>query len=130
MLNRLTPIVLVLGGLILVLVGALVTFTPQTMFEPNGIDIGADPNLLSEIRAPGGLLLVSGLIITLGGFKQSLRTFALSLSVLVYLSYGLTRVWSVIVDGAPAASIQGALAIELVVGLISLLCLRQATRAS
>ena len=40
-------------------IGGLLTFAPAVMFGLNGVDIGADPNLLSELRAPGVVLIAT-----------------------------------------------------------------------
>lgn len=50
---------------------------------------------------PGGLLVTSGLRILIGVFRPTLRSLALMLTVLIYGSFGLSRLLSCSLDGMP-----------------------------
>ena len=82
--------------------------------------LGNDPSLLSEIRAPGGLLATSALLILIGVFRQNLRSIALILTVLIYGSFGFSRLVSLVLDGIPSNSLLTATVIELVMAAIVL----------
>lgn len=98
-------------------------FVPHFFYAANGIALGEDPSLLSEVRASGGLLAGSGLLILLGAVRVSLRGLATTLVVLVYGSFGLSRLLGLTLDGLPSSGVIGAIAIELIVAAIGLVVL-------
>lgn len=106
-------ILLLISGSMLVFIGSMVLLNPLPFFAGNGVTLSSEPNLLSEIRAPGGLLMGTGLMVLLGAFRAGLRIPALALSTLVYGAYGSSRIFSLIVDGFPGSSLLGAAAIEM-----------------
>ena len=115
-----TPILLLTAALILLTIGSLVLFTPTTLYASNNVMLVQDPNLLSEIRAPGGLLFAGGLFVLASVFAPGLKRPALGLSTLFLLSYGLARLVSMHLDGMPSAILIAATAVELAVGLLCL----------
>jgi hypothetical protein len=52
----LTSIFLTVSGLLLLAIGSTILFVPHAFYASDGIVLGNNPSLLSEIRAPGGLL--------------------------------------------------------------------------
>lgn len=123
--DTIARITLTLAGLGLIVIGALLAFVPEMMFAPSGVVLGDNPGLLSEIRAPGGFLLVAGAAVFAASFAPALRGFGLALSAMIYLSYGVTRIFSVLIDGAPPAHLMQAMGVELFLGAVALgLCLR------
>ena len=114
-----TRVFLALSGTIAALIGLSVLFMPHAFFATNHITLGSDPNLMSEIRAPGGLLLASGVIMLCGAVMRSLIRAALLTGAVVFSMYGVSRLVSLAFDGMPSSSIFGALVIELVVGGIA-----------
>lgn len=110
-----TRIFLALSGLIGLIIGIAVLFLPHALFASNHVMLGADPNLLSEIRAPGGFLLMAGATIIYGAIKARLLRMALFLVAAVFGTYGLSRVVSLVVDGAPSSTLMSALALEIVI---------------
>lgn len=111
---------LIVSGLIVFLVGSGITFFPYEFYASNKISLENNASLLNEIRASGGMLLVSGLAIMSGAFVKKLTLTSTILSTLIYLSYGLTRVLSYFVDGRPADSLVQATVLEIIIGLVSL----------
>ena len=128
--NWLTPLFLLLSGLSLLAIGGGILLAPHALHANNGIVLGNDPSLLSEIRAPGGLLTVSSILILTGLFRRSLRSLATLLTVLVYGSFGLARLLSVAVDGTPSNGLVGATAIELIVAALGLVILCRTEESS
>ena len=118
--NTTTVIYLVISGLLLLAIGATILAAPHAFHGSNGIALGDNPNLLSEIRAPGGLLAASGVIILVGGFRPLLRSQAVQLTTLVYGSFGLARIVAMALDGMPSSSIVGAAVVEVVVAIVGL----------
>ncbi len=123
--TRATTVFLFIAGALLLAIGTAILFIPHAFHASNGIVLDANPNLLSEIRAPGGLLLGSALIIIAGAFRPSLRNFAVNLTILVYGTFGLARLVGFVLDGIPASGIVAATIIELVVACIGVLFFRQ-----
>ena len=124
--NSMTVIYLVIAGLLLLAIGGAILLAPQAFHGSNGIILGDNPNLLSEIRAPGGLLAASAIIILAGAFRTKMRAPAVQLTTLVYGSFGLARIMSMALDGMPSSSIVGATSLELIVAFVGLVILRRA----
>ena len=114
-----TRIFLIVSGTITLLIGASILLIPHSFFAASHITLGADPNLLSEVRAPGGLLLIAGAGMMAGASAARRASAGLLIAAAVYLSYGSARVMSVFVDGVPAPALVIALCIELALGLIA-----------
>lgn len=115
-----TRVFLAFSGAISGAIGAMVLFAPHAFFATNHITLGTDPNLLSEIRAPGGVLVTAGLIMICGALRTQLRQVALITGAGVFGTYGLSRLISLLLDGIPSSSLLSALGIELVVAMIAL----------
>lgn len=109
-------LLLVVSGVLAMGIGAAILFSPAAFHAANGIEIGADPNLRSEVRAPGGALVALGGLILAGAFMRSLTFASAVVSATVYLAYGVSRLFSIAVDGMPTTAIVGATVIELLIG--------------
>ena len=118
------PAFLVIAGALLLIIGGFLLLEPHAFFAENGVTLGDDPNLMSEIRAPAGLLIVSGTLMVLGAFVQSLASVGLGLAAMVYGSYGASRLVSIGLDGLPSQGILWATGLELVIGGLALVVLR------
>jgi hypothetical protein len=116
-------VLLVISGLILVGVGGSILFIPVAFFAANGIDLAGNFSLLSEIRPPGGALLAGGIVIISGAFTIQLTFTSLVLSTLIYLSYGLSRILSMVIDGIPDGTLVMATGLEMILGLIGVFAL-------
>ena len=77
-------------------------------------------SLLSELKAPAGLLVITGSLMIVGSARSRLAKAALTLGGLVYGSYGLSRIFSLILDGWPSQALIIATAIELVLAVFLL----------
>ncbi|MBX2885446.1 MAG: DUF4345 domain-containing protein [Granulosicoccus sp.] len=112
--------VLILSGTILILIGATIIMSPTNFYSSYGIDIGSNISLLSELKAPAGLLLAAGLFMILSTFTRSRVDTALKLAALIYLSYAVSRIASMLFDGVPASGLVMATAFEVFIGLACL----------
>lgn len=122
--KRLATQVLLCGaGLLLMFIGGSLLLQPHDFFAANGVVLSAEPSLLSEIRGPAGLLLAGGLVAAAGAVRPALTTLGLGVSAVVYGSYGFSRLVSLGLDGVPAEGLVSAMAIELLVGTLSLVAL-------
>ena len=121
---------LLVSGVIASGIGAAILTAPEAFYASHGVILGADPTLLSEIRAPGGALLVMGLLMLAGVFVAELKLVSLLVAEVVYLSYGLSRLVSMAIDGWPDGGLIQAAAIELTIGSIGLIILLRSHHAS
>ena len=110
--------VLILSGLIASGIGGTIVFHPVAFYATYGIELAGNISLFNEIRAPGGALLASGILIMLGAFVDKLTFTSVVVSTLLYLSYGLSRIVSMTIDGMPAEGLVQAAALEIVIGLV------------
>lgn len=133
--NRaLRSVLLGIAGLMLLAIGSAMLFIPEGFFASNGVRLSADPSLMSEIRAPGGLLVASAIIVLLGAFRETHAQAGLLVAAGVFGSYGVARLVGIGMDGLPAASLLAATVIEFVVAALCSLalvleCRRDATRS-
>ncbi len=116
--------ILALSGLIATGVGSAILFIPHAFHASAGIVVADDVNLLNEMRASGGLLMACGLFALFGTIRAKLALPALVVSATLYLSYGLSRVVSVVIDGLPNGAMVQIMALELGVAVICLVALR------
>ncbi|HBQ49676.1 MAG TPA: DUF4345 domain-containing protein [Hyphomonas atlantica] len=125
MTQPLTRILLAVSGTTGLTIGLAILFRPHAFLASSGISLGSDASLLSEIRAPGGLLLLGSLVTLSGAIRHNLMQTGLVFSALIYSTYGLSRLVSIVLDGIPSPSLQLAALIELVIGALSLFALLQ-----
>jgi len=107
---------LFLAGVIAIAVGAAGLFWPVTFHASSGISLGDNASLLSELRAPAAMLLLAGGFILGAAFVARWRLAAIWVSAALYLAYGLTRVFSIALDGVPHDTLLMAGGLELAVG--------------
>ena len=117
-------LVLVLSGAVGFGIGLSALFWPRAFFASSGTILGDDISLMSEVRAPAMVLVLFGAVMLAAVFIPQIRRGALWAAALLYLSYGLGRVVSVVLDGVPHINILMALGIELVIGLLCIYILR------
>ena len=127
--NFLQRTLLFISSIIAMGIGASILFIPEQFHAGYGIVLGGDVNLLSEVRAPGGTLLVCGALMMAGVVARSFTTTSLVIAAAVYLGYGFSRAVATGLDGMPAQGIVTAMAIELVIGLLAALSLARSTPA-
>jgi len=113
-------IVLLLSGSIMTGIGLAVLILPAPFYATNGIALGANPSLLNEVRASGGALAGAGGLVLAGLFVSGLARLSMVIAAVLYGMYGISRLFSMAIDGMPADGLTGAAILEL---LISALCL-------
>lgn len=110
-----------LAGVIAALIGIAITVFPVAFYASYDVLLPTDPNLLSELRAPGANLAVLGLIMLAGAFKSHWFATARLIGIAVFFAFATGRLISWGIDGTPNASILSALAIEVVMGVLLVL---------
>lgn len=122
---------LLLTGVIGMVVGGMQLLIPVFFFKfADGVTLGTDLNLFNEIRASGGGLMVMGAMIIAGLFYKNWRYPATVIASVLYLSYGVSRVFSLVSDGKPGADLIHVMLVELLLGFMGLLALANRRGAS
>ena len=121
--TRLIQSILHLNGWVAVLIGSFIVIDPASMLASYGLQSELSAALLSELRAPGGLLIACGLAIVQSTFSADNFQRGLTFSIMVYGSYGGVRVLGIFFDGIPATGILMATAIEFVLCMVSIIAL-------
>lgn len=119
-----------LNGWVAVLIGSFIVLDPVSMFASYGLQNELSAGLLSELRAPGGLLLVCGLMIVFCASRPATVQSGLLLSIMVYGGYGSVRLLAMLIDGLPPVEIQLATAIEVGLCLLSAITFFQLPNSS
>ncbi|MGI9389768.1 MAG: DUF4345 domain-containing protein [Boseongicola sp.] len=114
-LTRFQKVALSISGVIALAIGFFILLVPHAFYASYGITLGQDPNLLSELRAPGAGLAALGAIMLAGLVRAAITPTALAVALAVYLAFPLGRIVSIAVDGVPSGSVVGALAIEIII---------------
>lgn len=124
--SRGTRSALIVSGLILLAVGIPILVGPLAYQAGMGVSLPDDPTLLSDLRAMGGSLIGFGLLLVSSAtWAQRLARGAAIAGAVLYLSYGLSRLLSMALDGLPTDVLIGSAAIELFVGgLLALVVVR------
>jgi hypothetical protein len=113
-----TPALLLASGLIAAGIGVMILLSPNAFYGSYGIDIGENVSLINELKAPAGTLLLAGLLMMAGVFRPALKAPALAIAAAVYLSYGVSRILSMAIDGVPHSGLVSAAVIEVAIGAI------------
>lgn len=117
-----------LSGLTSFTIGASILFAPHALYAGYGITLGDDPNLLSELRAPGAGLAGFGLMMLLGIRRQAILPAAMAAALTVFIAFPAGRLVGLAVDGMPSGGVIGALAVELVIAGLCLAAFRHRLR--
>ena len=118
--SKVLKVILFISGLIAIGVGGSILFMPSTFYAASGINLNGEVNLLNEIRASGGMIFAFGILIMTGAFVARLTYTATVISMLLYLTYALSRIFSMSIDGIPVDTLVQALVLEIVIGILSI----------
>ncbi|MGR3513572.1 MAG: DUF4345 domain-containing protein [Paracoccaceae bacterium] len=124
-LTRFQKITLGISGLTALAIGSLITLAPHTFYASYGITLGQDPNLLSELRAPGAGLAVFGALILAGVVRTAMAPIALAVALTVFFAFPFGRIVGIFMDGMPSSSVIGALAFEIIIAVLLLAAFKQ-----
>jgi uncharacterized membrane protein SpoIIM required for sporulation len=105
----------------LLFVGAMRLAKPiDTYLKNSGIKLENDTNLLNEIRGVSALMLMGGVIISLGIFIELLTLTSFVVAILIFLGFAIGRLISLAADGKPNKQISQGIIFEFVLGGASL----------
>lgn len=116
--SRFQMITLGLSGVTALAIGGFILLAPHAFYASYGIAIGDDPNLLSEVRAPGAGLAALGLIMLAGLVRAAIAPISIAAALTVFIAFPAGRLVSLALDGMPSGSIMAALVIELVIATL------------
>jgi len=111
-------LIALVSGLVGTIIGAAILLTPVEFHAAAGIVVGESASLRNEMRASGGALLASGLFVVVGAFRGDLTFAAVLLAAMTYLAFGLSRAFSIVVDGVPDEMLVIVAALEIAWGLV------------
>ncbi|WP_422376002.1 DUF4345 domain-containing protein [Roseibium sp.] len=115
--SRVAPkVALALSALTFVSIGGLIVFAPAFLFGLNQVQLDPSAALMSEIRAPGALILLAAGIAIAGLLRETMERPALLVSAGLLLAYGVGRLISLPLDGLPPVSLVIAMAVEFGLG--------------
>ncbi len=117
-------IALGVAGITATAIGAAIVAIPHAFFASYGIAPGTDPNLLSELRAPGAGLAAFGILMLAGIVRGAWSQISIAAALTVFLAFPAGRLVGLIADGMPSASILSALAFELAIAGLCLFAFR------
>jgi hypothetical protein len=109
---------LAISGLSGIAVGCAMLLIPAQFHATAGIVLGHDVNLLNEMRASGGALLGAGIVITFGTMVTRFKFTAAIMATTLYLSYGVSRLLSLQLDGTPGPTLLIVAAAEIIIGVM------------
>ena len=121
--SKVLKAILFISGLLLTIIGGAILFVPVAFSARNGIELGDSISLLNDIRASGALMLAGGLLILSGAFISRLRFTATMVSILMFLSLGIGRIVSIVMDGMPAEGLVKATVVEMIIGFVGIFAL-------
>lgn len=129
--TRLQKIALGIAGITALGIGGFILAAPHAFYASYGISLGADANLLSELRAPAANLAALGMLMLAGIVRKSWAGLSAAVAITVFLAFPAGRVVSLAIDGTPSTGVIGALVIEIVIGALCVFAFRpQRGRAS
>lgn len=114
---KILKVYLIISGLLLTVIGSLTSFNPVEIKAGEGIEIAGNASALNDVRAFGMLLLATAAWNMIGAFKAQLRKSAIISSFVLFLSLGLGRVLSIVLDGMPSDGMVKATGLEIILGL-------------
>ena len=121
--SSMVKLTLLFSGLVAIGIAVTILLAPEAFYSGYGINVGGNANLVNELKAPAGALLVAGVLMIAGVFRTEFVKTSLTTATVVYSSYGLSRLLSIAMDGLPDISLVSAAGIELGIGAACLFAL-------
>ncbi|MEM9326871.1 MAG: DUF4345 domain-containing protein [Bacteroidota bacterium] len=109
---------LIISGLLLTFIGGATLVAPVAMKGGSGIDIAGNISVINDVRAASALLLTLALLTVSGAFVKRLTFTSSLIAPVLFLSMGIGRSLSLLLDGMPVEGLVNATVLELVLGTI------------
>ncbi len=119
--SKVLKLFLIISGLLLTFIGGATLFAPVAMKASAGIDISQSTSIINDVRASSALILAVALITILGVFIRKLTFTSTLISFTLFLSLGIGRAISILIDGFPVDGLVKATGLEFVLGIIGLI---------
>ncbi|MEO0575419.1 MAG: DUF4345 domain-containing protein [Pseudomonadota bacterium] len=114
-------------GATLSVIGCALLLIPKTFLEKSHVVFERNASLMSELAAPSGVLIIAGGLMMLGSVKPRFIDIGLVVGAIIYGSYGVGRIISMLMHGLPSSSLVSATLFELVIaGMLIALRIAQA----
>ncbi|UYO00389.1 MAG: DUF4345 family protein [Devosia sp.] len=111
-----TRLLLAIGALTAAALALSILFLPVPFYSGYGIAVGAEVSLLNELKAPALLILALGLIQAVGLVQARYQQVGVAAGLLLYLSFGLSRLVAILTDGPPSPALIWVAVVELTLG--------------
>lgn len=112
---------LIISGLLLTFIGGATLFIPVEMKTGAGIDIAGNISVINDVRASSALILGIALLTLLGVFQKGLTFTSTLAATLLFLSLGVGRLISILIDGMPVDGLVKATGLEFVLGIAGMI---------
>lgn len=112
---------LIISGLLLTFIGGATLFIPVEMKTGAGIDIAGNISVINDVRASSALILGIALLTLLGAFQKGLTFTSTLAATLLFLSLGVGRLISILIDGMPVDGLVKATGLEFVLGIAGMI---------
>ena len=106
------------SGALLGLIGGALMFDPKSFLAMNQVLVERDPGLMSELSAPSGVLIATAALMWAGAIKLRFARLALMVGAVIYGSYGIGRMVSLILHVPPSEALVSAMVIEVAVAVL------------
>lgn len=106
------------SGMLLGLIGTAMLTKTEAFLAMSDVRIDPDPSLLSELKAPSLLLILTGVLMLIGSVRSRCADLGLAVGAVVYGSYGMARLAGMVIDGLPTGPLLVATLIELVLAAL------------
>lgn len=117
-LTRFQKFALGVSGVVALAIGLFIVCAPHAFYASYGIALGQNPDLLSELRAPGAGLAALGAVMLAGVLRADFAPVSLAAALAVYLAFPAGRLVGIAADGLPSAGVLGALAAEVGIAVL------------
>jgi hypothetical protein len=117
--SRMLKVILIVLALPLLVFGAWRLFDPIGFAAFNGSELPTEAGLLSDVRAAGGAVALSGVIVLLGAFRPQWSFVSIVLAAVIFVSFGAARLLGIVLDGLPPRGVIQGMVTELVFGALA-----------
>lgn len=108
------------SGMLLSFIGFSLMFAPKAFLASSKVIVVYDSSLMSEMVSPTGVLIVTGAFMIFSAVKLRFADLGLLSGAIVYGSYGISRMISMLLHGIPSDSLIIATLLEIVITLLLL----------